>query len=258
MGSIALTFLEGLSPNCSAAEIWRVLDSRNARSPRRVKWGRSHWGMPLRCDYPLFWTSCVVGRALKHFLNNEYFMFGSKVLLARSSGVSIVVLFSLMKELASAKISLACSVTACFVCWFVGTHHCFQSMQALYQLTGTTGQSFQGQALGMGLIPGMSPALLQHFHAAQHQQLVAVSAGSFLDNSFLRIFSLCLRRCGCVVTCCRKFFFFFWKFGVHSFVFFFVSMTSYYLSVWKSMLCLEGQVAQWSWGIHYETNLQYY
>ncbi|EYB90378.1 hypothetical protein Y032_0221g2581 [Ancylostoma ceylanicum] len=53
-----------------------------------------------------------------------------------------------------------------------------ESMQALYQLTGTTGQSFQGQALGVGLIPGVSPALLQHFHAAQHPQLVAVSAAN--------------------------------------------------------------------------------
>ncbi|VDL69506.1 unnamed protein product [Nippostrongylus brasiliensis] len=52
-------------------------------------------------------------------------------------------------------------------------------MQALYQLTGTTGQAFQGQALGFGLLPGgVSPALLQQIQAAQHSQLVAVSAAN--------------------------------------------------------------------------------
>ncbi|CAJ0608691.1 unnamed protein product [Cylicocyclus nassatus] len=50
-------------------------------------------------------------------------------------------------------------------------------MQALYQLTGTTGQSFQTPALGMGLIPGV-PAFFQHFHTGQHPQLVAVSAAN--------------------------------------------------------------------------------
>ncbi|KAE9415152.1 hypothetical protein Angca_006964 [Angiostrongylus cantonensis] len=52
-------------------------------------------------------------------------------------------------------------------------------MQTLYQLTGSTGQAFQGQPLGLGLIPGgISPALLQQIQAAQHSQLVAVSAAN--------------------------------------------------------------------------------
>uniref|UniRef100_A0A1I7W892 GRF1-interacting factor 1 n=1 Tax=Heterorhabditis bacteriophora TaxID=37862 RepID=A0A1I7W892_HETBA len=55
----------------------------------------------------------------------------------------------------------------------------FQNMQALYQLAGAPGQTFQGQALSLGLVPGgVTPAFLQQLQAAQHSQLVAVSAAN--------------------------------------------------------------------------------
>ncbi|KJH43394.1 hypothetical protein DICVIV_10586 [Dictyocaulus viviparus] len=64
-----------------------------------------------------------------------------------------------------------------------------KSMQALYQLTGPTGQTFQGQPFGLSLIPGgLSPALLQQIQAAQHSQFAAVSAAVKEEDYGLRYF----------------------------------------------------------------------